>query len=127
MDALPANSDLWGLAYPIPKPHTHTKQGVFYGVAMGSGNLGMVTVLYYGGQYVNQVRGSLLDASPHRHAFSSIIPSPPRPLRTQGLITVGDLSTMLLYSVYAGFSISALLSYYGDLMKARKGCHWSFF
>lgn len=24
---------------------------------------------------------------------------------------------MLLYSVYAGFSISALLSYYGDLMK----------
>lgn len=26
---------------------------------------------------------------------------------------------MLLYSVYAGFSISALLSYYGDLMKAR--------
>lgn len=38
---------------------------------------------------------------------------------TQGLITVGDLSTMLLYSVYAGFSISALLSFYGDLMKAR--------
>lgn len=35
----------------------------------------------------------------------------------QGLISVGDLSTMLLYSVYAGFSISALLSYYGDLMK----------
>jgi hypothetical protein len=25
---------------------------------------------------------------------------------------------MLLYSVYAGFSTSALLSYYGDLMKA---------
>lgn len=56
---------------------------------MGSGNLGMVVVLYYGGNYVNQ-----------------------------GLISVGDLSTMLLYSVYAGFSTSALLSYYGDLMKA---------
>lgn len=54
---------------------------------MGSGNLGMVTVLYYGGHYVNE-----------------------------GLITVGDLSTMLLYSVYAGFSISALLSYYGKLV-----------
>lgn len=40
-----------------------------------------------------------------------------QPTEKQGLITVGDLSTMLLYSVYAGFSISALLSYYGDLMK----------
>ena len=36
---------------PITEP-----QGVYYGVAMGSGNLGMVTVLYFGGQYVNQVR-----------------------------------------------------------------------
>jgi hypothetical protein len=40
----------------------------------------------------------------------------------QGLISVGDLSTMLLYSVYAGFSISALLSYYGDLMKVGSTC-----
>lgn len=69
--------------------HKSLMQGIYYGVAMGSGNLGMVTVLYFGGQYVSE-----------------------------GLITVGDLSTMLLYSVYAGFSISALLSYYGDLMKA---------
>lgn len=69
--------------------HKSLLQGIYYGVAMGSGNLGMVTVLYFGGQYVSE-----------------------------GLITVGDLSTMLLYSVYAGFSISALLSYYGDLMKA---------
>ena len=64
-------------------------QGIFYGVAMGSGNLGMVAVLYYGGHYVQE-----------------------------GLISVGDLSSMLLYSVYAGFSISALLSYYGDVNKA---------
>lgn len=69
--------------------HKSLLQGIYYGVAMGSGNLGMVTVLYFGGQYVSE-----------------------------GLITVGDLSTILLYSVYAGFSISALLSYYGDLMKA---------
>jgi len=69
--------------------HKSLVQGIYYGVAMGSGNLGMVTVLFFGGQYVSE-----------------------------GLITVGDLSTMLLYSVYAGFSISALLSYYGDLMKA---------
>jgi hypothetical protein len=31
------------------------RQGVYYGVAMGAGNLGMLTVLYYGGQFVNQV------------------------------------------------------------------------
>ena len=49
---------------------------------------------------------------------------PLSPTKKQGLITVGDLSTMLLYSVYAGFSISALLSYYGDLMKVGVQVYW---
>ena len=75
-------------AYKVGKNQAFL-QGIFYGVAMGSGNFGMVAVLYYGGHYVQE-----------------------------GLISVGDLSSMLLYSVYAGFSISALLSYYGDVNKA---------
>jgi len=88
-------------------------QGVYYGVAMGSGNLGMLTVLYYGGHYVNEVSGDILQTVSLCWRVSAdpiCIP--------QGLITLGDLSSMLLYSVYAGFSISALVSYYGELMKA---------
>lgn len=133
---------------------------------MGAGNLGMVTVLYYGGHYVTQVpplfgfetrdpklawlfyklkiswsmallsRGhDSVKVSPHRDVatYDSTSPCwrvadliaptvPPVVLPAQGLISVGDLSTMLLYSVYAGFSISALLSYYGDLMKVGSTC-----
>lgn len=49
-------------------------QGVYYGVAMGSGNLGMVTVLYFGGQYVNQVRGCA-PSHKSRTVFSAIFPA----------------------------------------------------
>mmetsp|Transcript_11524 Transcript_11524/g.15042 ORF Transcript_11524/g.15042 Transcript_11524/m.15042 type:complete len:738 (+) Transcript_11524:88-2301(+) len=62
--------------------------GIFYSVAMGGGNLGMLAVLWYGGKLVQT-----------------------------GAISVGDLSTVLLYSVYAGVSISAVLSYYGSIME----------
>jgi len=34
-----------------------------------------------------------------------------------GSITIGDLSSFLLYTIYAGSSISGLSSFYSELMK----------
>jgi len=36
---------------------------------------------------------------------------------SSGSITIGDLSSFLLYTIYAGSSISGLSSFYSELMK----------
>jgi putative ABC transport system ATP-binding protein len=36
---------------------------------------------------------------------------------SSGSITIGELSSFLLYTIYAGSSISGLSSFYSDLMK----------
>lgn len=62
--------------------------GLFFGVNGFSGNFIILSVFYFGG-------GSI----------------------AEGLITIGDLSSFLLYSAYVGISISGLSSFYSELMK----------
>lgn len=65
-----------------------TAYGLFFGVNGFAGNFIILSVFYFGG-------GSI----------------------AENLITIGDLSSFLLYSAYVGISISGLSSFYSELMK----------
>ncbi|RUS20628.1 P-loop containing nucleoside triphosphate hydrolase protein [Endogone sp. FLAS-F59071] len=62
--------------------------GLFFGTAGLSGNLIILAVLGYGGQMV-----------------------------TEGIITVGELASFLLYTAYVGGSLAGLTSFYSEVMK----------
>lgn len=64
-------------------------QGLFFGMTGLSGNMIVLSVLYYGGAMIN-------DAT----------------------ITVGNLSAFLLYAAYIGVSIGGLSSFYSELNRA---------
>lgn len=64
-------------------------RGVFFGITGFSGNVIMLSVLYYGGAMVS-------DAS----------------------LTVGSLSAFLMYAAYVGISLNGLSSFYSELNKA---------
>jgi ATP-binding cassette subfamily B (MDR/TAP) protein 10 len=65
-----------------------TANGLFFSVNGFAGNFIILSVFYFGG-------GSI----------------------AENLITIGDLSSFLLYSAYVGIAISGLSSFYSELMK----------
>lgn len=64
-------------------------RGFFYGMTGFSGNVIIISVLYYGGVMISSET-----------------------------LTVGNLSSFLLYAAYIGVSVSGLSSFYSDLNKA---------
>lgn len=64
-------------------------RGFFYGMTGFSGNVIIISVLYYGGVMI-----------------------------TSNSLTVGNLSSFLLYAAYIGVSVSGLSSFYTDLNKS---------
>lgn len=64
-------------------------RGLFFGMTNFSGNIIILSVLYYGGFMLSDAR-----------------------------ITVGSLSAFLIYAGYVGFSISGVSSFYSELNKA---------
>lgn len=62
--------------------------GIFYGSSGLSGNLVVLSVLYYGGI-----------------------------MMTEAQITVGDLTSFLMYAAYVGISIGGISSFYSELMR----------
>lgn len=74
-------------AYQISKKEILARAG-FFGFAALAGNLSMVAVLGYGGT-----------------------------LTAANALSIGDLSAFLLYTAYAGMSISGLASFQAELMK----------
>ncbi|XP_067138063.1 ATP-binding cassette sub-family B member 10, mitochondrial-like [Centruroides vittatus] len=63
-------------------------RGIFYGSSGLSGNLVVLSVLYYGGI-----------------------------MMTEAQITVGDLTSFLMYAAYVGISIGGISSFYSELMR----------
>jgi len=63
-------------------------QAKFYGMTGLSGNLIILTVLYYGGNLV-----------------------------TSDVLTVGSLSSFILYSAYVGIGLSGISTFYAEMMK----------
>ncbi|KAF7397961.1 hypothetical protein HZH68_009183 [Vespula germanica] len=64
-------------------------RGIFFGITGLSGNVIVLSVLYYGGVMVSD-----------------------------STITIGDLSAFLLYAAYVGISMNGLSSFYSELNKA---------
>ncbi|CAL7941557.1 unnamed protein product [Xylocopa violacea] len=64
-------------------------RGIFFGLTGFSGNVIILSVLYYGGAMV-----------------------------ADSALTIGSLSAFLMYSVYVGISLSGLSSFYSELNKA---------
>lgn len=62
--------------------------GVFWGFTGFSGNMVILTVFYYGGHMMNEAQ-----------------------------ITVGDLSSFLMYAAYVGVSLAGLSAFYSSMMK----------
>ena len=60
----------------------------FFGFAGLTGNLGLLTVLAYGGS-----------------------------LAATGAVTIGDLSAFAVYTAYVGVSVNGLASFHADMMK----------